>query len=99
MNRTTIETRVAKILVEHLGVAESEIRPEVRLQPVESEGLSRRRHIHGEDLDADSLDVVELVMALEEEFSVEIADDEAERIVTVKDAVDMIERKVEEQGE
>jgi acyl carrier protein len=69
--------RVKKIVVEHLGVEESKV----------TEAASFL-----DDLGADSLDIVELVMAFEEEFSVEIPDDAAEKIATVKDAVDYIEQ-------
>lgn len=70
-----IADRVKKIVVDHLGVDESKV----------TEGAS-----FIDDLGADSLDTVELVMAFEEEFGVEIPDDAAEKIVTVKDAVDFI---------
>jgi acyl carrier protein len=74
-----IADRVKKIVVEHLGVDESKV----------SEGAS-----FIDDLGADSLDTVELVMAFEEEFGCEIPDDAAEKIVTVKDAVDFIQQHV-----
>jgi acyl carrier protein len=67
-----IAERVKKIVVEHLGVEESKV----------SESAS-----FIDDLGADSLDTVELVMAFEEEFGVEIPDDAAEKILTVKDAI------------
>ena len=67
-----IAARVTKIVVEHLGVDESKV--------VESASFI-------DDLGADSLDTVELVMAFEEEFGCEIPDDAAEKIVTLKDAV------------
>lgn len=70
-----IATRVKKIVVEHLGVDEDKV----------TEGAS-----FIDDLGADSLDTVELVMAFEEEFSVEIPDDAAEKIQTVGDAVKFI---------
>ena len=70
-----IADRVKKIVVEHLGVDESKV----------TEGAS-----FIDDLGADSLDTVELVMAFEEEFGVEIPDDAAEKIVSVKDAIDFI---------
>ncbi len=70
-----IADRVKKIVVDHLGVDEAKV----------TEGAS-----FIDDLGADSLDTVELVMAFEEEFGVEIPDDAAEKIVTVKDAVDFI---------
>jgi len=67
--------RVKKIVVEHLGVEESKV--------VEDASFI-------DDLGADSLDTVELVMAFEEEFGCEIPDDAAEKIVTVKNAIDYI---------
>ena len=67
-----IEDRVKKIVVEHLGVEESKIQSDSKFI---------------DDLGADSLDTVELVMAFEEEFGCEIPDDAAEKIVTLKDAV------------
>jgi acyl carrier protein len=72
---STIQDRVKKIIIEQLGVKEEEV--------VESASFV-------DDLGADSLDTVELVMALEEEFGVEIPDDEAEKIRTVKEAFDYI---------
>ena len=71
-----ISGRVKKIVVEHLGVEEDKV----------SETAS-----FIDDLGADSLDTVELVMAFEEEFGCEIPDDAAEKIVTVKDAIDFIQ--------
>ncbi len=70
-----IEDRVKKIVVEHLGVDEAKVTEVASFI---------------DDLGADSLDTVELVMAFEEEFGCEIPDDAAEKIVTVKDAVDFI---------
>ena len=67
-----IEERVKKIVVEHLGVEETKIQCDSKFI---------------DDLGADSLDSVELVMAFEEEFGCEIPDDAAEKIVTLKDAV------------
>jgi len=72
---SNIADRVKKIVVEHLGVEDSKV----------VEGAS-----FIDDLGADSLDTVELVMAFEEEFGCEIPDDAAEKIQTVKDAVDFI---------
>lgn len=71
----SIEARVGKIVTEHLGVGEEVVKGEASFT---------------EDLGADSLDIVELVMAFEEEFGVEIPDDAAEKIATVQDAVDYI---------
>ena len=71
-----IGERVKKIVVEHLGVEPEKV--------VDSASFI-------DDLGADSLDTVELVMAFEEEFGVEIPDDAAEKITTVKDAIDYIE--------
>ena len=71
-----IEERVKKIVVEHLGVEEAKIQSESKFI---------------DDLGADSLDTVELVMAFEEEFEIEIPDDAAEKIQTIKDAIDFIE--------
>jgi acyl carrier protein len=68
--------RVKKIVVEHLGVEGEKVTEEASFI---------------DDLGADSLDIVELVMAFEEEFGVEIPDDAAEKITTVKDAIDYIE--------
>jgi acyl carrier protein len=69
--------RVKKIVVEHLGVEPEKVTPEASFI---------------DDLGADSLDIVELVMAFEEEFNVEIPDDAAEKIATVKDATDYIDQ-------
>ena len=71
-----ISERVKKIVVEHLGVDEEKV--------TETASFI-------DDLGADSLDTVELVMAFEEEFEIEIPDDAAEKIQTIKDAIDFIE--------
>jgi acyl carrier protein len=73
-----IADKIKKIVVEHLGVEEDKV----------TENAS-----FIDDLGADSLDTVELVMAFEEEFAVEIPDDAAEKIATVKDAIDYIEKQ------
>ena len=75
MPTTNIETKVKSIIADQLGVGEDEIKPESSFI---------------EDLGADSLDIVELVMAMEEEFEVEIPDEEAENIKTVGDAINYI---------
>ena len=72
---TTYE-RLKKIIVEQLGVDEEEVQPQASFV---------------EDLNADSLDLVELIMSLEEEFGMEISDEDAERIQKVSDAVEYIE--------
>ncbi len=72
-----IETKVREIISEQLGVAVDQVTP----------GAS-----FIEDLGADSLDIVELVMALEEEYGMEISDEDAEKIRTVKDVVNYIEQ-------
>ncbi len=71
-----IEQRVKKIVAEQLGVAEADIK-------IESSFV--------DDLGADSLDTVELVMAFEEEFGIEIPDEDAEKITRVKEAIEYIE--------
>ena len=70
-----VAKRVKEIVAEQLGVEEAQVTAEASFM---------------EDLGADSLDTVELVMALEEEFDLEIPDDEAEKIQTVQDAIDYI---------
>jgi acyl carrier protein len=73
-----IEERIRAIIAEHLDTPEEEVIPEASFT---------------DDLGADSLDLVELVMAMEEEFGIEISDEEAERIQTVQDAVTFIEER------
>jgi acyl carrier protein len=75
MTATNVETKVKGIIAEQLGVSEEEIKATSSFI---------------EDLGADSLDIVELVMAMEEEFEVEIPDEEAENIKTVQDAVNYV---------
>ncbi|MGB2182223.1 MAG: acyl carrier protein [Pseudomonadales bacterium] len=72
---SNLEERVKKIIVEQLGVDEAEVKNEASFV---------------DDLGADSLDTVELVMALEEEFETEIPDEEAEKISTVQSAIDYV---------
>ena len=72
-----IQDQVKKIVVDHLGIDESKVIPEAKFI---------------DDLGADSLDTVELVMAFEEEFSIEIPDEIAEKITTIKDAIEHIEK-------
>lgn len=75
MEQGNIEERVRRIISDQLGVDESQVTPNASFE---------------EDLNADSLDLVELIMSLEEEFAIEISEEEAERIRTVGDAVEYI---------
>ena len=75
---STTEEKVKKIVMDHLGIDESKILPDSRFI---------------DDLGADSLDTVELVMAFEEQFGIEIPDDAAETISTVQNAIDFINSK------
>ena len=72
---SSVEERVKKLICEQLGVKEDEVNDDASFV---------------EDLGADSLDTVELVMALEEEFETEIPDEEAEKITTVREAIDYV---------
>ena len=74
----TTYDRLKNIVVEQLGVDEDEVKPEASFV---------------DDLNADSLDLVELIMSLEEEFATEISDEDAERIRTVGDAVEYIDER------
>lgn len=78
---STISERVKKIVVEQLGVKEAEVSDQASFV---------------DDLGADSLDTVELVMALEEEFDLEIPDEEAEKIRTIQQAIDYIKMHTNE---
>ncbi|MGH9326686.1 MAG: acyl carrier protein [Terriglobia bacterium] len=75
----SIEEKVKQLIVEQLGVDEAEVTPAAHFV---------------DDLGADSLDIVELVMTFEESFEIEIPDEDAEKIATVKDAVDYIQSHV-----
>jgi acyl carrier protein len=77
-----VEERLRKIIAEQLGVDESQIVP----------GAS-----FAKDLNADSLDLVELIMSIEEEFGIEISDDDAEKIETVQDALNYVDAHPAEQ--
>jgi len=79
MSQTEIFERVKKIVADQLSVGFDTITPQ---------------SVFMEDLGADSLDTVELVMALEEEFEIEIPDEAAEKIVSVQDAIDYIDKQV-----
>ena len=74
----TVEQRVKETIVETIGVDDPEVIPTASFV---------------DDLGADSLDAVELLMALEEEFDIEIADEEVEKCVTVQDAIDLVKGK------
>lgn len=75
-----MEARLRKIVAEQLGVDESKIVPTARFT---------------DDLNADSLDLVEMIMELEEAFGIEIPDEDAEKIITVQDALNYIEQKLQ----
>ena len=72
-------TRIKEIIIDKLGIEESKITPEARFI---------------EDLGADSLDTVELIMQFEEEFDIEISDDDAEKLTTVGNSIDYIDSKL-----
>ena len=74
----SVEEKVTEIVAEQLGVSEEEVTPE--------------KHFI-DDLGADSLDIVELVMAMEENFEIEIPDEDAEKIQTVRDAINYIQER------
>jgi acyl carrier protein len=75
LDREEILTKIQEITADRLGVDESDVTPDASFR---------------EDLEADSLDLVELIMELEEQFGMEIPDDEAEKITTVEEAVDYV---------
>lgn len=81
MTKDEIIKKVKEITSEQLGVDESQITPEAKFI---------------DDLGADSLDIVELVMALEEEFNLEISDEEAEKLLAVQKVVDYLEDRIKE---
>jgi acyl carrier protein len=80
LEQSEIEPRLRKIIVDNLGVDEAEVVPTANFV---------------DDLNADSLDLVELIMSLEEEFGIEISDEEAEKIKTVGDAIEYIQEHKE----
>lgn len=75
MDRDQAFEQVKEIIVEQLGVAADDVKPEASFQ---------------EDLNADSLDLVELIMSMEDKFGVKIPDEDAEKILTVGDAIDYV---------
>jgi acyl carrier protein len=76
LDREEILTKIQEITADRLGVDESDVTPDASFR---------------EDLEADSLDLVELIMELEEQFGMEIPDEEAEKITTVEEAVDYVQ--------
>ncbi len=80
MDRSEIESRVRKVLADQLAVDEVQVVPDARF---------------AEDLNADSLDLVEAVLALEEDWGIEIPEDEMEQVKTVGQAVDLVASKLE----
>lgn len=78
MSPTSIEEQVNNIIIEQLGVSADEVKPEASFV---------------EDLGADSLDLTELIMAMEEAFNIEIADDDAQKILKVKDAIAYVQNR------
>jgi len=76
---SSVAEKVKKMIVDQLGVSESEVVPEAKFI---------------DDLGADSLDIVELIMALEDEYSIEIPDEDAEKMETVGDAIRYIEDRL-----
>lgn len=78
MTREKITTTVQKIIADHLGLDATSVQPDKSLM---------------DDLMADSLDSVELVMAFEEEYEIEIPDDDAERFIKVSDIIDYLEKR------
>jgi acyl carrier protein len=78
---TTAEERLIKIIAKELSVSEEEVTPDASFI---------------DDLNADSLDLVELIMALEEEFNVKISDEEADKIKTVRDAIEYVQEHASE---
>jgi acyl carrier protein len=79
MERAEIESKFTELLVSELGLAEEKINPDARFE---------------EDLEVDSLGVVELLMALEDEFDVTIPDEEAENLTTVREAIELVVAKL-----
>ena len=77
---SSLERRIREVIAEQLGLEETEVLPESSFV---------------EDLGADSLDIVELIMAFEEEFDLEIPDEDAEKLLTVKDTVEYIRKNVQ----
>jgi len=83
MSVEEVTSKVKKVIADQLGLNENEVKAEASFL---------------NDLGADSLDIVEMVMTLEEEFDTEISDEEAEKIQTVQEAIDYILAKIEQEG-
>ena len=79
MNKAELQDRVCTVLAQNLAVSKDEVKPETRFK---------------EDLDADSLDLVEAVLALEEEFGLSIPEEEMEDVTTVGQAIDLVAQKL-----
>jgi acyl carrier protein len=79
----SVEEKIRKIIVDQLGVSAEEVKPEATFL---------------EDLNADSLDLTELIMAIEEEFGVEIGDEDAQKILKVQDAIDYVSAAAKKEG-
>ena len=84
MDRAEIEVKLSDLLVDELGIERDNITMDAKFE---------------EDLEVDSLGVVELLMALEDNFGVKIPDEEAEQITTVGEAVDLVQKKLDERRE
>lgn len=94
MERQIVEDRARALVATHLGVRPDQVTADVRFRPEEGQP---QQFVEGElpaHLGADSLDIVELTMAFEEEFGIQISDDEVEAIVTFGALVDLISAKV-----
>lgn len=92
MNTTDITRKFTAILVAHLGCYTEEVTPDAYLHPV------HRPHNGLNSLGADSLDLVEITMAVEEEFGIDIPDEEAEKLLTVQDWITHLENHPLHQG-
>jgi acyl carrier protein len=84
MERQAIFEKVKEIIIKQLEVKESQVIPEAKFV---------------DDLGADSLDIVEMIMTLEDQFGIEISDEDAEKLLSVQDVVDYIHRRLEERLE
>jgi acyl carrier protein len=79
MEHEEVETRIKKVFIEKLGIDEKLYQPSAKI---------------AEDLGADSLDTVELIMGIQDEFSIEVRDDEAQKLFTIGDAVEYVKARV-----